>query len=156
MAHGDFTLSITAAATVMDLDDFLGPKPIVINLRAKDRWEAIGELVGHLVVTNKIRPDHKEAVLAAVTERERAMSTGVGFGIGIPHATSDLVSEVVGVIGRSQQGIPFDALDGKSVKLVLLFLVPTGQFQKHVNTLANIAKLLHREDFRDGLWRRFM
>ena len=140
----------------MDLDDFLGPKPSVIDLRAKDRWEAIEELVGHLVAGNKIKPEHKAAIVAAVTQRERAMSTGVGFGIGIPHAASDLVSDVVAVIGRSQKGIPFDALDGKSVKLVVLFLVPTGQFQKHVDTLANIAKLLHRDDFRDGLWRRFI
>lgn len=107
-------------------------------------------------MTDKIKPDHKPAILAAVTQRERAMSTGVGFGIGIRHASSDLVSDVVEVIGRSQQGIPFAALDDKPVKLELLLLVPTGQFQKHVNTLANIAKLLHREDFRDGLWRRFM
>ena len=40
--------------------------------------------------------------------------------------------------------------------LLMLFLVPTGEFQKHLNTLANIAKLLHHEEFRDGLWRRFM
>lgn len=57
-----------------DLDDFLGPKPIRINLRAKDRWEAIDELEGHLVVTDKIKPDHQQAILAAVTQRERAMS----------------------------------------------------------------------------------
>jgi mannitol/fructose-specific phosphotransferase system IIA component (Ntr-type) len=139
----------------MDLDDFLGPKPTVIDLRAKDRWEAIDELVGHLAVTNKIRPDHQEAILAAVRRREKAMSTGVGFEIGLPHASSDLVSEVVGVVGRSHLGIPFDARDGKPVKLVLLFLVPAGQFHKHLNTLANIAKLLHRKDFRDGLWGRF-
>ena len=140
----------------MDLDDLFGPKPSVIDLRAKDRWEAIDELVAHLVATNRIKPEHTDAILTAIKQRERAMSTGVGFGIGIPHASSDLVSEVVGVIGRSQRGIPFDALDGKPVRLVVLFLVPAGQFQRHVNTLANIAKLLHREDFRDGLWRRFM
>jgi mannitol/fructose-specific phosphotransferase system IIA component (Ntr-type) len=32
-----------------------------------------------------------------------------------------------------------------------LFLVPQGQFQKHLHTLANIAKLLHRADFRQAL-----
>jgi mannitol/fructose-specific phosphotransferase system IIA component (Ntr-type) len=84
------------------------------------------------------------------------MSTGIGFGIGIPHASTELVPEVVAVVGRSQKGIQFDALDGKPVHLVLLFVVPSGQFQKHVNTLANIAKLLHRQDFRDGLWGRLM
>jgi mannitol/fructose-specific phosphotransferase system IIA component (Ntr-type) len=140
----------------MDLDDFLGPKPNVFELRAKDRWGAIDELVSHLLVGIKIKPEHRNSILASISQRERAMTTGVGFGIGIPHASSDLVSEVVGVVGRSRNGIQFDAIDGQPVKLVLLFLVPTGQFQKHVNTLANIAKLLHRQDFRDGLWRRFM
>jgi mannitol/fructose-specific phosphotransferase system IIA component (Ntr-type) len=140
----------------MNLDDFLGPKPNVVELHATDRWGAIDELVSHLIAGNKIKPEHRNSILAAVTQRERATTTGVGFGIGIPHASSDLVSEVVGIIGRSQNGVQFDAIDGQPVKLVLLFLVPTGQFQKHVNTLANIAKLLHRQDFRDGIWRRFM
>jgi len=51
---------------------------------------------------------------------------------------------VVGAIGRSRKGVQFDALDGKPVKLVMLFLVPQGQFQKHLHTLANLAKLLHK------------
>jgi mannitol/fructose-specific phosphotransferase system IIA component (Ntr-type) len=79
------------------------------------------------------------------------MSTGIGFGIGIPHASTNLVSEVIGAIGRSRNGVQFEALDGKSVRLVMLFLVPQGQFQKHQHTLANLAKLLHNHDFRDGL-----
>jgi len=37
------------------------------------------------------------------------------------------------------------------VKLVMLFLVPQGQFQKHLHTLANIAKLLHKPEFRQAL-----
>lgn len=111
----------------MDLDDFLGPKPNVFELGAKDRWGAIDELVSHLVARSKIKPEHRNSILAAVTQREKAMTTGVGFGIGIPHASSDLVFEVVGVVGRSQNGIQFDAIDGQPVKLVLLFLVPTGR-----------------------------
>ena len=31
------------------------------------------------------------------------------------------------------------------------FLVPPGKFQKHLHTLANLAKLLQNRDFRDGL-----
>ena len=40
--------------------------------------------------------------------------------------------------------------------LVVLFLVPHGQFQKHMDTVAEIAKMLHRDDFRDRLRRRFL
>jgi len=79
------------------------------------------------------------------------MSTGIGFGIGIPHASTDLIFEVVGALGRSAKGVNFDSLDNQPVKLVMLFLVPQGQFQKHLHTLANIAKLLHKADFREAL-----
>ena len=79
------------------------------------------------------------------------MSTGIGFGIGIPHASTDLIYEVVGAFGRSSKGVNFDALDNQPVHLVMLFLVPQGQFQKHLHTLANIAKRLHNKDFRAAL-----
>jgi mannitol/fructose-specific phosphotransferase system IIA component (Ntr-type) len=140
----------------MDLDDFLGPNPVVVDLRAENRWDAIEELVDHLARSGKIKLEHRDTVVAAIRKRESAMSTGIGFGIGLPHASTDLVSDVVAAIGRSRKGVQFDALDGKPVDLVFLFLVPPGQFQKHVNTLANIAKLLHRQDFRDGLWGRLI
>jgi mannitol/fructose-specific phosphotransferase system IIA component (Ntr-type) len=135
----------------MDQGDFLGPQPIVVKLRAKDRWEAIDELVNALVARGKIKAEQRDAIAAAVIRRERSMSTGIGFGIAVPHASTDLIGELVGVVGRSRQGVQFDSLDGQPVKLVLLFLVPRGQFHKHRHTLVNVAKLLHRKDFRDGL-----
>jgi mannitol/fructose-specific phosphotransferase system IIA component (Ntr-type) len=135
----------------MDLVDILSKDQIVTELRAANRWEAIDELIGNLVDTGKIKPEHRDAVSAVVRKRENSMSTGIGFGIGIPHASTDLIQEVVGALGRSQTGVNFEALDNQPVKLVMLFLVPQGQFQKHLHTLANIAKLLHKADFRKAL-----
>jgi mannitol/fructose-specific phosphotransferase system IIA component (Ntr-type) len=135
----------------MDLADILNQEQIVTDLRATNRWEAIDELVGNLVTTGKIPSEHRDAITAAVKKRETSMSTGIGFGIGIPHASTDLIYEVVGALGRSKAGVNFDALDNQPVKLVMLFLVPQGQFQKHLHTLANIAKLLHKADFRQAL-----
>lgn len=86
----------------------------------------------------------------AVKKRESSMTTGIGFGVAIPHAVTNLVSEVVGLAGRSRNGINFATLDNKPVRLVLLFLVPQGQFQTHLHTLANIAKLLRKIE-PDGL-----
>jgi nitrogen PTS system EIIA component len=135
----------------MDLNDFLGPKPIIIELQAEDRWQAIDELIDALVANGKIKPENQKAIAEAVKKRESAMTTGIGFGIGIPHASTTLVSEVVGAIGRSRKGLQFEALDRTPVRLVMLFLVPQGQFQKHLHELANIAKLLHKQNFLEGL-----
>src|SRR5438270_8681046 len=135
----------------MDLGDILSKEQMLTDLRATNRWEAIDELIDNLVATGKIKPEHHDAIAAVVKKRESSMSTGIGFGIGIPHASTDLIYEVVGALGRSKKGINFDALDNQPVKLVMLFLVPQGQFQKHLQTLANIAKLLHRAEFRQAL-----
>lgn len=135
----------------MTLGDILTPDSIVPELQARDRWEAIDELIRRLVSAGRIKPEDQEAVTQVVRRRETSMSTGIGYGIGIPHASTDLISEVVGALGRSPAGIDFDALDNQAVSLVMLFLVSQGQFQKHLHTLADIAKLLHKREFRQAL-----
>ena len=135
----------------MDLVDILTKDQILTDLRATNRWEVIDELINNLVATGKIQAQHRDAIVGVVRKREQSMSTGIGFGIGIPHASTDLITEVVGALGRSKTGVNFDALDNQPVNLVMLFLVPLGQFQKHLHTLANIAKLLHKAEFRQAL-----
>ena len=135
----------------MDLADILTKDQILPDLQATTRWEAIDELISNLVATGRIKPEDREAIAAVVKKRDTQMSTGIGFGIGIPHASTDLITEVVGALGRSRKGCNFDALDNQPVNLVMLFLVPQGQFQKHLHTLANIAKLLHKAEFRQTL-----
>ena len=135
----------------MTLSDILTKEQIVPDLQAADRWQAIDELINHLVACQKIKPEHRDAVAAVVRKRETSMSTGIGFGVGIPHASTDLIYDVVGALGRSKKGVNFDSLDNQPVSLVVLFLVPQGQFQKHLHTLAKIAKLLHKKEFRQEL-----
>jgi mannitol/fructose-specific phosphotransferase system IIA component (Ntr-type) len=144
-AHGAW------CALGMTLGDILRKEQIIVEMQATDRWKAIDELIDLLITSGKIKPEHRDAIIAVVRKRESSMSTGIGFGIGIPHASTDLISEVVAAFGRSSRGVNFDALDNQPVKLVMLFLVPQGQFQKHLHTLASIAKLLHVKEFRQAL-----
>ena len=132
----------------MELADLLTKEQVVTELKATDRWEAIEELIELLVSNGRVKSEHRDAVLSVVKKREMSMSTGIGFGIGIPHASTDLIDEVTGAFGRSRNWVNFDALDNQPVTLVMLFLVPQGQFQKHLHTLAKIAKVLHKKEFR--------
>jgi mannitol/fructose-specific phosphotransferase system IIA component (Ntr-type) len=135
----------------MNLGDILSTRQIVPELAATNRWEAIDELISCLVEAGKVLPENREAITMVVKKRETSMSTGIGFGIGIPHASTELITEVVAAFGRSRAGVNFDALDNQPVHLVTLFLVPAGQFQKHLHTLAGIAKVLRRDDFLKAL-----
>jgi mannitol/fructose-specific phosphotransferase system IIA component (Ntr-type) len=90
-------------------------------------------------------------VLSALRAREETMSTGIGFGIAIPHASSDRVTEVVAAFGRSSTGIEFESLDNAPVRFIVLFIVPKDQFQTHLRTLAAIAKFLNDRTVRERL-----
>lgn len=135
----------------MTLANLLSASQIVPQMRATGRWEAIGELVDVLVSTGKIQPGERETVWESIKQREETMSTGIGFGIAIPHASSDKVQEVVAAFGRSRSGIAFDSLDDQPVFFVVLFVVPKDQFQTHLRTLAAIAKFLNDKTVRDEL-----
>jgi len=135
----------------MTLSDIVQADHIEPDLRAEDRWAAIDELVDKLIGSGALKKEDREAIIEVIKKREKSMSTGIGFGIGIPHAATEAIDDVIGALGRSSVGIDFEALDNQPVNLVVLFLVPQGQFQKHLNTLANIAKLLHNREFRESL-----
>jgi mannitol/fructose-specific phosphotransferase system IIA component (Ntr-type) len=124
------------------------PAQIVADLQATDRWATIDELMSVLVSTGRIAEHDADAVAAAVREREQSMSTGIGSGIGIPHAPSDHVNRVEALIGIAHHDVDFAALDGQPVRIVVLFVVPKNKFQEHLNTLANIARVLGDEETR--------
>jgi fructose-specific phosphotransferase system IIA component len=135
----------------MTLANLLSAEQIVPDMKTTARWEAIGELVEVLVRAGKIREQERDLVLESIKQREQTMSTGIGFGIAIPHASSDIVEEVVAAFGRSTVGIEFDSLDGQPVFFIVLFVVPKDQFQTHLRTLAAIAKFLNDKAVRDEL-----
>jgi fructose-specific phosphotransferase system IIA component len=137
----------------MTLGSLLSVDQIVPEMKSTERWAAIVELIDLLVEKGAVRKSDRESVLAALRQREETMSTGIGFGIAIPHASSNCVNEVVAAFGRSSAGIEFDSLDNSPVKFIVLFVVPKDQFQVHLRTLAAIAKFLNDKSVREQLGR---
>jgi mannitol/fructose-specific phosphotransferase system IIA component (Ntr-type) len=135
----------------MSLASLFTSEQIIPEMKATERWPAIVELIDLLVTQKKIAGPSRDSILAALKQREETMSTGIGFGIAIPHASSEAVADVVAAFGRSSHGIEFDALDNAPVKFVVLFIVPKNQFQTHLRTLASIAKFLNDRSVREGL-----
>ncbi|HEX8311029.1 MAG TPA: PTS sugar transporter subunit IIA [Chthoniobacteraceae bacterium] len=135
----------------MTLGNLLSVDQILPEMQATERWSAIVELVDLLVARGKVKEVDRDVVLAALRQREETMSTGIGFGIAIPHASSDRVDQVVAAFGRSSTGIEFDSLDNAPVRFIVLFVVPKDQFQTHLRTLAAIAKFLNDRTVRERL-----
>ncbi len=134
----------------MSLASLFPAEQIIPEMKAAEHWSAIVELTDLLVAQGKIKPEDRDSILASLKRREEEMSTGIGFGIAIPHASSDRIKEVVASFGRSSQGIEFDTLDDAPVEFVLLFIVPKNQ-STHLRTLASIAKFLNDRSVRESL-----
>jgi mannitol/fructose-specific phosphotransferase system IIA component (Ntr-type) len=135
----------------MNFTEILTVEQIVLRLTSTDRWAVIDQLIDVLVRTHKIRPEDREMVRNAVKDREASKSTGIGYGVALPHASVSCVLDVAAVFCRLPQGVDFQALDNQPVTLCLLFLTPQGQFQKHLVLLSSVARFLSNKDNRQKL-----
>jgi PTS system fructose-specific IIA component len=115
---------------------------------ARQKRAAISELTRHLVAQ---AGGDFDQVLAAVEERESVLTTGIGFGVAIPHARSPAVTELAMVAGVSEAAVPFDSIDGEPVRLFFLIVGPDASAGLHVRILSRIARLVRRENVRQRL-----
>ena len=126
----------------------LSPDRVVVPLNVGDRHAAIAVLTRKLADLADAAYDD---VLAAVLERETVQSTGIGFGVAIPHGRSAAVRELSMVAGVLPGPVPFDAIDGEPVRLVFLIVGPEASAGLHVKILSRIARLVRRDTVRQQL-----
>lgn len=134
----------------MKLSKFCGEELIVLDLKSKSKEEVIRELVA-LAARSKLVKDEKE-LLSTVLEREKLVTTGVGYGVAFPHAKTKATRGVVIAFGRSKSGLDFEAMDKKPVYLFFLIAAPEDAIGAHLNVMAQLSFIMKDEKNR----RRFM
>lgn len=133
----------------MKLSKFCAEDLISFDLKGKTKNEIIEELV-NLASRSKLVKD-KDEVLKAVLEREKLVTTGVGYGVAFPHAKTKAIKGIVIAFGRSKTGIDFDAMDKKPVHLFFLIAAPEDAIGAHLNVMARLSYLMKSEKNRDIL-----
>jgi PTS system nitrogen regulatory IIA component len=122
---------------------------ILPAMRAASKKEALRELAA---AVHAGRPEFDtEALYAILQERETLGSTGIGDGIAIPHGKIKGLAEITICFGRSKQGIPFDALDGKPAHLFFLLLAPEEVAAPYLSCLAELSRFLKNPQTRNRL-----
>jgi PTS system nitrogen regulatory IIA component len=135
----------------MRLADVLGEDCVMPDLMAGGKYEVLKEMVNEasLRVKGLDGPD----VMAALLERERLGTTGIGHGVAIPHGKVRGLSEIKVFFGRSRKGVDFSSMDSQPVHLVFLILTPEHSAAAHLKILACISRLLKNHDIRQMLLR---
>lgn len=131
---------------MMKISTYVKKEYCIMDLKARTKEEAIAEIVASFGTSGKVKD--KNAFIAEIMEREALGSTGIGYGVAIPHARTEGVEEFIIGFGRSKEGIDFNALDGAKVNLIFVMGSNPKDMNLYLRLLAELAKNLMDENFR--------
>lgn len=131
----------------MKFSDFVHGEAIRPALEATDKEGVIRELIGSLIACGKLKSEEENSIVEAILKREELGSTGLGRGIAVPHTKHPSVTDPVGTVGISTDGIEFQSLDGEDVQLFFLVISPPDRPADHLRALEKISKQLKDQTF---------
>lgn len=132
------------------LSQILAPERVVF-LEGMDKDAALKQMLAVLSASPLI---HNPAELEeAMFRRENLMSTGIGFGIGVPHVRLASVDDLVMALGIARQPLEgYESLDDIPVRIVCMVAAGAGQHARYIRALAAISARLKDPALRNRLF----
>lgn len=133
----------------MEIRDLLKPELMIFDLQANDKMSAIEEIASKFFEKGyvKDKEDFKKGLIA----REEEGSTALGESVAIPHTKNETVKEPAVLFARKIGGLDYEALDGEPTEIFFSIGAPAGENNLHVETLAELSKMIMKEGFIDDL-----
>ena len=132
----------------MKLGEHLVEAHVLPNLTSSDKAGVLMEL---LAPVSKTYPEmDTDLAVRVLLDRESLGTTGIGDGIAIPHGKLEDLDKVIISVGRSVEGVDFEALDHKPCSIFFLVLAPEQVAGMHLRVLAQISRALKDETFREA------
>ena len=121
---------------------------VLLDVEAHSIAAIFSQTVQQLVQRGVVAADRAADVEAALAEREQKASTAIGHAVAVPHAYLDAVTEPTVVFVRLAHPLNLGAPDGIPTQFLYFLLGPTEATSHHLDTLANIARLMADDEFR--------
>jgi PTS system nitrogen regulatory IIA component len=136
----------------MRISDFLSRNLVFIVPSAKGKRDLLEQVARRVCerlnssgaegLCERLKALDDHAVLARLMEREEQVTTGIGHGVAIPHATIEGLERTHCIVVQIPGGVDFQALDVSLVHVVFLLLSPPKSTGIHIRLLARIARLV--------------
>ncbi|MDY6771386.1 MAG: PTS sugar transporter subunit IIA [Candidatus Nanohaloarchaea archaeon] len=130
-------------------DSLISPDLIELDQDFQDKDDCIQYLIG--LVYQAGRLNDRQQVHNDIMAREEQTNTGVGKGIGIPHAKTSGVDEPTVAFVRAEDGVDFGAMDDSLAHLIFMLLVPEGSSDEHLKLLSTLSRALVHDEVREAL-----
>ncbi len=131
------------------LQEIININSIKVGLTAKNKDDLLKAMVDLASNSNKV--SDKERALKEIIHREEIMSTGIGFGVALPHAKTGAVEDTIIAVGVLAEPIDFQSLDNVPVNLVFLILGKENNVGLHLKLLSRISHLMNNSEFKEKL-----
>lgn len=133
----------------MRLSELLTLERVTTSLHADSKDDALDALA---VLLARGAEGLSAALIAKVLkERERLASTGVGDEVAIPHGRIPGLQRVIGAVALCPESMPFDAIDGRPVRIFVAILAPERAPGEQLRALAKVSKLLRERGVRERI-----
>ena len=132
----------------MDLADLLAQDAIVLRGAVSSKRQALQCIADAAAHTLGLKA---EKVLESLIERESLGSTGLGYGVAVPHARVDGVERVCGIFVRLDAPVAYEALDDRPVDLLFALLAPPAAGAEHLRALAVVSRAMRSPELRERL-----
>jgi mannitol/fructose-specific phosphotransferase system IIA component (Ntr-type)/nucleotide-binding universal stress UspA family protein len=141
----------SAVANTMHLSRIFWEQMIRLEMRPKDKWDAIAQMIEVLIEEEQFPSTERQMVLDAAIGREQQSSTALGHNTAIPHAPIPNLPGIIGCLGICPEGIDFENKNGEKVHFIFLLLTPQQNYRSYIPILAQIASLVRNDDTRRAL-----
>ena len=121
----------------------------IIDIHSNDKKGALNELL-EIICKDDLITDPK-TFSKEIFKREKLMSTGIGYGIAIPHARHRSVKDFVMAIGRRKEGLEYGSIDDKPVKLIFMIGASDTQDKDYIKVLSRLVLRLKNQEFVDKM-----
>lgn len=134
----------------MNISSVIKKDIIFLNLEAKSRDDALQQIIDGMAAGGYV--SDKSKYMSAVMEREKKGTTGIGFGVAIPHGKSEGVTSPCVAYARLATPVDWNSFDGKLVNNIFLIGVPNENAgNDHLKILIELSKNLMHDEFRAAL-----
>lgn len=133
----------------MKINDYIDPSRIRILQGDYDKQDLLKEMISMFDGNEKIHD--LNSLSGAIFDREKILSTGIGFGIAIPHAKIDSVDDFVISIGIHKTGINYASLDEKPVHIIVMISGPEGRQKDYLSLLSRVLLVLKNKETRQNI-----
>ena len=133
----------------MQLNDILSEDRIACDVDAHSKKRALEQL--SQLLSNDQQYLSPADIFESLISRERLGSTGIGYGVAIPHGRIKNSEHTSAAFIKLKSAIDFDAIDENPVDLLFALVVPQDSTEDHLQTLAALANMFSDTKLREQL-----